>query len=77
MDQYILKTGNPMECAIILFYISNEGISILENLTRLGVPVPTFLKKSICAISEDGVEDDADCKKNTATVEASTNDDFD
>ena len=31
----------------IFFYISNEGLSILENLARLGVKIPDFLRKAL------------------------------
>ena len=53
VDQYILVSGNPTECAIILFYLSNEGISIVENLGRLGVPIPKFLAKTLSSISDE------------------------
>ena len=39
---------------VILYYISNEGISILENITKLGVPIPQKLRDAIKNISSDG-----------------------
>lgn len=39
---------------VILYYISNEGISILENITKLGVPIPQKLKDALKNISSDG-----------------------
>ncbi|WP_407371655.1 phage holin family protein [Carnobacterium sp.] len=32
---------------IISFYIAHYGISVLENLTAMGIPVPEFIKKNI------------------------------
>ena len=29
---------------MIFFYLSNEGLSIVENATRIGLPVPEQLK---------------------------------
>ena len=37
-----------------LFFIGNEGISLLENLGLMGVPYPTFLKKALEALHDQG-----------------------
>lgn len=37
----------------VLFYISNEGISLIENAGRLGIPVPEKVKNAIKALKED------------------------
>lgn len=44
MDSYLLGTGEAIRTAIIFFYLSNEGVSLLENTTKLGLPVPSRLK---------------------------------
>ena len=44
LDIYLLKNGSAIRTATIFFYISNEGISLLENASRLGLPVPDKLK---------------------------------
>lgn len=44
VDTLLLKNGSAVRTAIIFFYVSNEGISILENCTRAGLPVPDKLK---------------------------------
>lgn len=44
-DIYLLNNGSALRTAVILFYCSNEGISLLENATALGLPVPEKLKK--------------------------------
>lgn len=40
--------------AIILFFMGNEGISLLENLGIMGVPFPNFLKRALEALREEG-----------------------
>lgn len=39
---------------VILYYISNEGISILENVSRIGIPIPKKLKDILRNIAENG-----------------------
>ncbi len=43
--------------AVILFFVGNEGLSLLENLGLMGVPFPAFLKNALEALREEG--DDA------------------
>ena len=40
--------------AVVLFFIGNEGLSLLENLGLMGVPFPEFLKKALEALREQG-----------------------
>lgn len=40
IDSKILGNGSAIRTAVIFFYISNEGISILENAGRIGLPIP-------------------------------------
>ena len=44
IDMYVLHTSGALRTAVIFFYLSNEGISLLENTTHLGLPVPHKLK---------------------------------
>ncbi len=44
LDVQIIGTGSVLRTAIIFFYISNEGVSLLENASHLGLPVPEKLK---------------------------------
>lgn len=44
LDVQIIGTGSVLRIAIIFFYISNEGVSLLENASHLGLPVPEKLK---------------------------------
>jgi len=44
LDTYLLKSNSTIKTAVILFYLSNEGISLLENYTAIGLPVPKKIK---------------------------------
>ena len=44
-DKYLIGTGDTFRTAVVFFYLSNEGVSILENATHLGLPVPNKLKE--------------------------------
>ncbi|MCX4307616.1 MAG: phage holin family protein [Acetatifactor sp.] len=44
IDAYVIQNGSVLRTAVIFFYLSNEGISILENASRIGLPVPDKLK---------------------------------
>ena len=45
--------------AVIIFFIGNEGLSLLENIGLMGVPYPQFLKKALEAMREKGEKGDA------------------
>lgn len=45
IDVYVIKQGAVVRTAVIFFYISNEGISLLENAGHLGLPIPGKLKE--------------------------------
>lgn len=45
IDVHLIKNGSAVRTAVIFFYISNEGISILENTAKIGLPIPEKLKK--------------------------------
>lgn len=44
LDVQVIGTGSVLRTAIIFFYISNEGISLLENAGYLGLPIPEKIK---------------------------------
>lgn len=43
MDVSVIGSGSVLRTAIIFFYISNEGVSLLENAGHLGLPIPEKL----------------------------------
>lgn len=46
--------ANYIRMAVILFFIGNEGISLLENLGLMGVPFPAFLRRALEALRDQG-----------------------
>jgi toxin secretion/phage lysis holin len=44
VDMHVVGTGGALRSAVICFYLSNEGVSMLENAAHLGLPVPDKLK---------------------------------
>ena len=45
VDVYVLGQGGVLRTAVIFFYLSNEGVSILENSAHLGLPIAEKLKE--------------------------------
>lgn len=54
IDAYVIKSGNTLRTAVMFFYISNEGISLLENAARLGLPVPERIKNILAQMHKKG-----------------------
>lgn len=55
LDVYILGGANaPIRNAVIFFFVSNEGISILENAASVGLPIPSKLKDVLLQMRESG-----------------------
>lgn len=44
LDVQVIRSGSVLRTAVIFFYISNEGVSLVENAAHLGLPVPDKLK---------------------------------
>lgn len=44
VDLHVVGTGSALRSAVICFYLSNEGLSLLENAGHLGLPIPDKLK---------------------------------
>ncbi len=58
IDSQILGDGSAIRTAVIFFYISNEGISILENAAIIGLPIPQKLQDVLAQLSTKTKEDD-------------------
>lgn len=43
-DQYLVESTDVLRSVTTLFYLSNEGISIFENVCKIGLPLPGRLK---------------------------------
>ena len=44
LDTYVIGNGSILRTAVIFFYLSNEGVSLIENAAHLGLPIPKKLK---------------------------------
>lgn len=61
LDIHVVGTGSVLRTAVIFFYISNGGVSLLENASHLGLPVPEKIKEVLEQLhdrSESEGEDD-------------------
>ncbi|HCC34426.1 MAG TPA: hypothetical protein DEQ02_01840 [Ruminococcaceae bacterium] len=54
LDRLLGLKGYVCRTAVCYFYIANEGISILENAAKLGVPVPDKIKSVLAQIKDKG-----------------------
>ena len=59
LDTYLLQSETALAALSSVFYLSNEAISILENVGRLGVPLPEKLRSILAALKskENGKQD--------------------
>ncbi len=66
IDVNVLQNGSAIRTAVIFFYLSNEGFSILENAAALDLPIPNKLKEILAQIrkkddsSDEGDDGDGD-----------------
>lgn len=59
IDTHLIQNGSVIRTAIIFFYVYNEGISILENVSRTGLPVSVKLKEILEQINSKNPENKA------------------
>ena len=58
LDVNVIGTGSVLRTAIIFFYISNEGVSLLENAGHLGLPIPVKLKEVLEQLHDRAEKED-------------------
>jgi toxin secretion/phage lysis holin len=56
MDNVLGTQNELFESACIYFYLANEALSIIENTTRMGLPIPDVLHKAIALVNEKAEE---------------------
>lgn len=56
IDLLIVQNAPVIRTLVIYFYISNEGISMLENLSDLGVPVPDVIRDRLLKFNQKGAD---------------------
>lgn len=59
MQSPVIGSGDALRTAVIFFYISNEGVSLLENAGHIGLPIPEKLKEVLAQL-HNRTEDDKD-----------------
>lgn len=52
IDCYVMQSGDVIRTVAAMYYIGNEGISILENCGNLGLPLPPKLMAVMVQIKE-------------------------
>lgn len=52
LDAQVVGSGDALRTAVIFFYISNEGVSLLENAAHIGLPVPEKLKDVLAQLHD-------------------------
>ncbi|MFR9280672.1 holin family protein [Levyella massiliensis] len=52
IDTNVITQGAILRTAVIFFYLSNEGLSLVENATHLGLPVPDKLKAVLAQLHD-------------------------
>ena len=60
LDTRVIGAGSVLRTAVIFFYLSNEGISLLENAAHLGLPVPKKLKDVLEQLHKRSEKEDED-----------------
>lgn len=59
MDLYLLSRAELLRNPVLFFFISNEGISVCKNATKLEVPIPDRLKKELLRIARKEEKDES------------------
>lgn len=54
LDTHVIGSGGAMRTAVICFYLSNEGLSLLENAAHIGLPIPEKLKEILAQLHNRG-----------------------
>ncbi len=60
LDMHVIGTGCVLRTAVLFFYISNEGVSVLENAGHLGLPIPERLLNVLEPLHEGAAQEDID-----------------
>ena len=63
LDKYLLGGTRALRTAVCLFYIGNEGISVIENTDALGIPFPQMLKDRFLGLKENKYTEKAESKR--------------
>ena len=62
LDTRVIGAGSVLRTAVIFFYLSDEGVSLVENAAHLGLPVPKKLKEVLEQLHDRAEKEDNDDK---------------
>ena len=54
VDVHVVGAGSALRSAVVCFYLSNEGLSLLENAAHIGLPIPEKLKEILAQLHNRG-----------------------
>lgn len=57
LDIYVIKINSVFRTTVIFYYLANEGLSIIENSGKLGLPIPKKLKEALKQLKDKGDEE--------------------
>ena len=60
LDVAVIGNGSVLRTAVIFFYISNEGVSLLENAGHLGLPIPKKMQEVLEQLHDRGEGSDGE-----------------
>ena len=60
LDTQVIGSGSVLRTAVIFFYLSNEGVSLIENAAHLGLPIPAKLKAVLEQLHDRAEKDGED-----------------
>ena len=66
VDVHVVGTGSGLRSAVICFYLSNEGVSVLENAAHLGLPIPEKLKDILAQLHKRAEKEKAQAEAEAA-----------
>ena len=69
LDLHVNGTGSALRTAVICFYLSNEGLSLIENAAHIGLPVPEKLKDILAQLHNRSDKDNTSLPESTETTD--------
>ena len=65
LDLHVIGAGSALRTAVICFYLSNEGLSLIENAAHFGLPIPDKLKDILAQLHNRSDKDNTSAKLET------------
>lgn len=65
VDVHVVGAGSALRGAVICFYLSNEGVSLLENAGHIGLPIPDKLKEILTQLHNREEKTEQEAQKDT------------